>query len=783
MNKRKLYTLSLLLLSAPLFSWGHPLVLDSLPFPRGCTPFIIQRDTTICDGTSLTLRLAPPPPPDSMPGVWKLLISRSGMADSVLFNPKPFGYNSAKQYLYTIYHQIIVRYDLKNNVQVPVTSANVYGWPGDYTEFTYDYTNKRLLLLKGGRDSVYAWDEVNGGAWRPISDGNIDRDSYGASIFWNPFSGQAGLYGGFGFGVMKNWIYENTPTGWIQKRASPLPDSIPKGGNLIGSSADGSKLYLFSGQGSATGNELDGCMSGSPWGTQNGSLCWLRDLWEIDVKNNYSFTKILPVNNQSIQYEGVAVYDYDKSRFFIFGGFKPDASYTTNLNHVNTNKTYRFRRNIDTGFAAFQGEGDIPPVLPNGVSNGVAYYDPIGKRMIWARYDGIWAYYPDSSLSAASRVKVLWSTGDTTDSIKITPAKTTQYKVTRTVGGIACSDSITVSLAGMKTALQKNLTICADSILLDAGAGFSSYAWSTGATTQTIYGKQNGTYKVTVKKYLCTAQDSTQLVIAIPVRDFMVRALKDTICSGETDSLYVTAPQTGVAYTWTISGNSTVLHTGPDYSTPGIIKDAAFTISGNSNPAVCTTAKNANLKVMVRVPLPKPVLYKDSIGLAVLRFRWDIIPVAKGYSVSLDRGSTFRLPSGGLLGLTHTVTGLQPNELVNLTVKTLGRYLCETSDTAQLSARALNPFGNGIYVPNAFTPNGDGVNDVFLVYGTAIASIRLLIYNQWGGLVFESTDAKKGWDGTYKGSKAPGGAYTYAMEAIMIDGTRVKRSGTLTLVR
>lgn len=782
MNKRKLYTLSLLFLLAPLFSWSREGLLDSLPFPQGCTPFIIQRDTTICDGTSVTLKLSPPPPPDSMPGVWKQLITRAGMADSVLFNPKPFGYNRDKQYLYTIYHQIIVRYDLKNNIQtnVPITGF----WPGDYTEFTYDYTNKRLLCWRQGRDAVYAVSE-NGGSWQQISVGFTDNECYGASSFWNPFSKQAGLFGGFGLssGTMKNWVYENAVAGWNEMRPNVLPiDTVPKGGNLIGSNADGSKLYLFSGQGSYTGDETAGCTLGSPWATQNGRLCWLRDLWEIDVKNNYTFTKILPVNSQSIQYEGAAAYDYDKSRFFIFGGFKPDSSYTVNQSHVNTNKTYRFRRNVDTGFAAFQGEGDIPPPLPNGVSNGMAYYDPIGKRMIWARYDGIWAYYPDSTLSAGSRVKVQWSTGATTDSIKVIPTQTTKYQVTRTVGGVVCSDSVTITLAGMKTALQKNVTICADSTLLDAGSGFSSYLWSNGATSQTIYGKQSSTYKVTVKKYLCTAQDSTQLLIAVPVKDFEAITLKDSICTGETDSLYIALPQTGVSYSWAISGNTTVLHTGPDYKTPGIAKDVSFAVSGASNPAVCAT-KNASAKVVVRTQLPKPVVYADSIGLAVLRFRWNPITVATGYTVSLDKGSTYQVPSSGILGLTHTVTGLQPNDLVNLSVKTLGRYVCENSDSAQLSLRALNPFGNGIYIPNAFTPNGDGVNDVFLVYGTAIASLRLMIYNQWGALVFESKDPKKGWDGTYKGNKVPGGAYTYAMEAIMIDGTRVVRNGTFALIR
>lgn len=792
MNKRKLYTLSLLFIVTPMLVWSvtssSPYgfffrittgisLFDSLPFPQGCTPFIIQKDTSICEGATVTLKLADPPPPDSMPGVWKLLIDKTAI-DSILFNIRPFGYNRTNQYLYAVMHKRITRYDLKNKA---VTVINANNWPGDYTEFTYDYTNKRLLCWRAGRDSVYALPE-NGGNWTALSDGYIDRECYGASSFWNPLTNRAGFYGGFGFGMMKNWIYENTASGWIEKRPNPVTDTIPKGGNLIGANGDGSKLYLFSGQGSATGNELDGCSSGSPWATANGRLCWLKDLWELDL-SNYSFKNILPVNNKSIQYEGAAVYDYDKSRFFIFGGYQPTDDYVVNQTLPNTNKTFRFRRNVDTGFAVFQGEGDLPPALPPGsVTNSYAYYDPVDKRIIWARYDGIWAYYPDSSLSPASRVSILWSTGETTNSINVKPSQTTQYKVTRTVGGITCADSITISVTNLKTALQKNLSICADSILLDAGTGFNSYLWSTGATTQTIYAKQNGKYKVTIGKGLCTLQDSSQLVIAPPVKDFIVSALKDSICTGETDSLYVAIPQAGVNYAWTIAGNSTVLRTGADFLTPGILKDITFAVVGSSNASICAT-KNGSVKIAVRSKLPKPILRMDSIGLAVLRFKWDMEPAATGYAVSLDRGNSYQAPSSGALGLTHTVSGLQPNDLVSMSIRTIGRYACETSDTAQLTVRTQNPFGNGIYVPNAFTPNGDGVNDVFLVYGTAIASIRLLVYNQWGALVFETTDIKKGWDGMYKDAKAQAGPYTYAMEAVMLDGSKVRRNGSFTLIR
>jgi len=55
------------------------------------------------------------------------------------------------------------------------------------------------------------------------------------------------------------------------------------------------------------------------------------------------------------------------------------------------------------GFVEFNGQGEQPPAANGTDLNGVAYYDPIGKRMIWARYDGIWAYYPDSTLVPLSQ--------------------------------------------------------------------------------------------------------------------------------------------------------------------------------------------------------------------------------------------------------------------------------------------------------------------------------------------------------------------------------------------
>ncbi|MES2005125.1 MAG: gliding motility-associated C-terminal domain-containing protein [Bacteroidota bacterium] len=744
-----------------------------------CTTFIRQKDTVICPGATVSLDLLDPPKRDSMlPGVWKLLIPGNAM-DSNLFNIKAFGYDKVNQCLYSIIHKRIIRYDLKTNTVVSVPADN---WPDDYTEFTYDYTNKRLLCWRGGRDIVYAIPD-NGGSWTTIGAGAIDRECFGSSVYWNPITKQVGLYGGYGFNAVKSWIYENDGLGWLERKPNPPIDSVPpKGGNIVGVNGDGTKLYLFSGQGNYSGDELSGsCSLGSPWATSGGMFCWLRDLWELDL-TTYKFTNILPVNNASIRYEGALSYYYDKSRFYIFGGFQPTGDYATNQNLVNTNKTFYFRKGIDTGFVEIQGEGQVPPAMPKTLLNNYSYYDPVGKRMIWARFDGIWAYYPDSTLVPPSFRSTVWSTGDTSSAITVKPLQTTLYRVTRAIGSQVCKDSITINVTNMQTSLQHNVNICGSTTVLDAGAGFSSYAWSSGETSQTITANQSTTYTVTVGKATCTAKDSSKVLFAIPVLDFTVGVLKDSVCAGDADSLFVVTPQTGIAYTWTVAGNTSVINTGNNYVPKNISATTNYAITASSNPAICTS-KSGTARIVVRSKLPVPVVHIDSTNISSLLFSWDPVPGATGYLVSTDRGSTFTIPSTGAQGLKHGVTGLQPNKTISLAVKATGPYSCQTSDTAQTRATTLNPFGDGIFVPNVFTPNGDGVNDVLLVYGTAIASIRLIIFNQWGGQIFVSTDVSKGWDGTNKGQRSPAGLYTYALEAIMQDGKKITKGGTFNLIR
>lgn len=86
------------------------------------------------------------------------------------------------------------------------------------------------------------------------------------------------------------------------------------------------------------------------------------------------------------------------------------------------------------------------------------------------------------------------------------------------------------------------------------------------------------------------------------------------------------------------------------------------------------------------------------------------------------------------------------------------------------------------YVPNTFTPNGDGINDTFGIAGEAISDFRIQVFNRWGQLVFESKNANERWDGTYAGQKVPQGVYVYKITAQSPGGQRQNKEGNLNII-
>lgn len=90
---------------------------------------------------------------------------------------------------------------------------------------------------------------------------------------------------------------------------------------------------------------------------------------------------------------------------------------------------------------------------------------------------------------------------------------------------------------------------------------------------------------------------------------------------------------------------------------------------------------------------------------------------------------------------------------------------------------------NILFIPDAFSPNGDGYNDKLFVRGNNIQELYFAVFDRWGEKVFETTDKNNGWDGTYKGSTLSGAVFVYYCKGKYTDGKEFKQKGDVTLVR
>ena len=93
------------------------------------------------------------------------------------------------------------------------------------------------------------------------------------------------------------------------------------------------------------------------------------------------------------------------------------------------------------------------------------------------------------------------------------------------------------------------------------------------------------------------------------------------------------------------------------------------------------------------------------------------------------------------------------------------------------------PLDKDVFVPNVFSPNGDGKNDMLYAYGSYISKLEMHIFNQWGQEIKVINDVHDGWDGKYKGTPQPVGVYVYTVKAVMTDGRTIQFKGSITLLR
>jgi gliding motility-associated-like protein len=277
-------------------------------------------------------------------------------------------------------------------------------------------------------------------------------------------------------------------------------------------------------------------------------------------------------------------------------------------------------------------------------------------------------------------------------------------------------------------------------------------------------------YVVTVSDG-CTVLSAKDSVLISLSRPFTITASPDTsVCAGASAQLTASG---AVRYQWSGAGINQLNVASPT-ATP--TTTTTYTVVGFGADQCFTDTASITVTV---VPLPTVTAGRDTTIMVGVSF-----PLRPAYSADITQ---YKWSPSDYLGCTNCPNPVTtPLKGVLYTITVTNSLGCTASDEQQIS---LVCNSEGVFIPNTFTPNGDGVNDVFYPRGQGIRAVRYLrIFNRWGQLVFERTnfntdDRSAGWDGTYKGQKLAGDVFVYSAQAVCDNGQAVELKGTVMIVR
>jgi gliding motility-associated-like protein len=124
-----------------------------------------------------------------------------------------------------------------------------------------------------------------------------------------------------------------------------------------------------------------------------------------------------------------------------------------------------------------------------------------------------------------------------------------------------------------------------------------------------------------------------------------------------------------------------------------------------------------------------------------------------------------------------------PEQTTTYLVQITDAYGCTNIDTVVVTVLDVICSEPYIYVPNAFTPNGDGNNDILYVHADMAVELYFAIYDRWGECMFQTTDASKGWDGKYKGKPLDPAVFVYYLKVTCLNRLQFEKKGNITLIR
>lgn len=319
-----------------------------------------------------------------------------------------------------------------------------------------------------------------------------------------------------------------------------------------------------------------------------------------------------------------------------------------------------------------------------------------------------------------------------------------------------------------------SISICqGDSVLLTASAGIS-YQWSTGATTQSIYAKNTGSYSVTVTiNGGCSAQ-SSPATVAIKPAPAQAVAVNDTVCPLES-GLINAVPQTGVVFYWYAQPTGgTVLYTGTAFNTPVVSQTTPYYIESHGSNGCINKLRTTAYLFVDQKPVTSFEIAEPSAASGGIQIVFNNT-TTNGYTYSWDFGDH---TSGD-----NTSTAANPTHIYS----TPGEYTVQLTATnahgcsETLLKTIMAAHNHSIFIPTTFTPNNDGINDIFRVRGGNIESVSMNIYNQWGQLIYRAEQNE--WDGSMKGDIVQNGTYVYMIDVTYTNAATENFKGQITVIR
>ncbi len=294
----------------------------------------------------------------------------------------------------------------------------------------------------------------------------------------------------------------------------------------------------------------------------------------------------------------------------------------------------------------------------------------------------------------------------------------------------------------------------------DFGNGFTS----TEPELQQIY-TEPGYYTITlvaIDSSSCNGADTMQFEIFLPPPASVSVSGSDTICLGQQLLLQAAG---GVSYSWSPPYGLSDPYSPSPWANPEM--GTTYTVIATDSNGCADTAT-----VFIEV-FPPASIDAGPDGIA------DIgrTPVLNPYIP--PGGSFYWTPTEGLSCVTCLSPQANPEFNTTYYLHYTDPYGCTYIDSMQV---LVSP---SVFIPNAFTPNGDGLNDVFFPQVRNLSHYEFFVFNRWGELIFTSTTAGDGWDGTIKGRQAPLDVYVWRIDYsdfIEPGITRTKR-GHVTLVR